>query len=583
MRLFLATSRLLPLTRTALTLGLATGSDSVRTHIVGLLHSRGDEVDWERLLAPFNIEASLFVGDWDSVEEALDVPDLEGPEASFGRVLCAIRNGDREQVERAFFEAREQLGGPVVAAGRESYRRVYDSIVHLHILDELKSIHQLGLSDGQHLEGLVKTLRDRLATTSPSFRAREPILNTRRIGFRLTSPAEHAVKAEVGELWLETSKIARKAGHFQTAYSAILQARDCHAEWAFLQSAKLLKSNGQAYKAVQELDHRLNPLLAQFKPAAANDPLVSLDKPSPLAKAALRRARWMLEAGRVEQNEAVKLFLEAAALAPNWESPSYHLGHFYDALADQLEKKTPKQKPNRYLACVLWTRCIPSSPRVLTLSLSSCSDIASYRSHVVKLFCKSVANGTKYIYQALPRLLTIWLEMGEKPLLIEHIKAKRTKWVTSRVGPLASCRSADTARPRRNSPQAALEGDAYEVYRNFTRTNSSIRKAAVSQPIPAYQVRPLCLWTSSVTRVADSLFLGSGSRSSRNSSRASCMATTASSRSSSRSCSRSLRATRITVSGPWRLVPSPTRAVARSATCASSRRPRSVASLPPPS
>ncbi|GAA6058026.1 hypothetical protein JCM3770_003979 [Rhodotorula araucariae] len=413
--------------------------DSMRTHIVGLLHSRGDEVDWERLLAPFNIEASLFVGDWDSVEDALDVPELEGPEASFGRVLCAIRNGDREQVERAFFDAREQLGGPVVAAGRESYRRVYDSIVHLHILDELKSIHQLGLDGGQHLGGLVKTLRDRLATTSPSFRAREPILNLRRIGFRLTSPAEHAVKTEVGELWLETSKIARKAGHFQTAYSAILQARDCHAEYTFLQSAKLLKSNGQAYKAVQELDNRLNPILASFKPGTVNDPLVSLDKPSPLSKAALRRARWMLEAGRVEQNEAVALFIEVSHLAPNWESPSYHLGHFYDRLADSLEKKQPKNKPNRYAA-----------------------DIAGYRSHVVKLFCKSVANGTKYIYQALPRLLTIWLEMGERPVLIEHLKSKRT------------------------NPQAALEGDAYEISRNFTRTNNYVRKAAVTQPIPAY-------------------------------------------------------------------------------------------------
>ncbi|BGP36884.1 hypothetical protein JCM10449v2_000786 [Rhodotorula kratochvilovae] len=413
--------------------------DSMRTHIVGLLHSRGDEVDWERLLAPFNIEASLFVGDWDSVEDALDVPELEGSEASFGRVLCAIRNGDREQVERAFFDAREQLGGPVVAAGRESYRRVYDSIVHLHILDELKSIHQLSLNGGQQLDGLVKTLRDRLSATSPSFRAREPILNLRRIGFRLTSPAEHAVKTEVGELWLETSKIARKAGHFQTAYSAILQARDCHAEYTFLQSAKLLKSNGQAYKAVQELDNRLNPILARFKPGTANDPLVSLGKPSPLSKAALRRARWMLEAGRVEQNEAVALFLEVSTLAPNWESPSYHLGHFYDRLADSLEKKQPKHKPNRYAA-----------------------DIAGYRAHVVKLFCRSVANGTKYIYQALPRLLTIWLEMGERPVLIEHIKAKRT------------------------NPQATLEGDAYEIWRNFTRTNGYVRKAAVTQPIPAY-------------------------------------------------------------------------------------------------
>ncbi|GAA5994714.1 protein kinase MEC1 [Rhodotorula paludigena] len=414
--------------------------DTMRTHIVGLLHSRGDEVDWERVLAPFNIEASLFVGDWDSVEDALDIADLGGPEASFGRVLCAVRTGDRDLVERAFFDAREQLGAPVVAVGRESYRRVYDSIVHLHILDEIKSIHQLSLNGGERLDDLVKTLRDRLAATSPSFRAREPILNLRRTAFRLTAPLDHAVKTEVGELWLETSKIARKAGHSQTAYSAILQARDCHAEYAFLQSAKLLKANGQAYKAVQELENRLNPILGRFTGEDENDPLISYDRPSPLVKAALRRARWTLEAGRVEQNEAVRLFVECSKLAPNWESPCYELGHFYDSIAMALEKKQPKHKPNRYAA-----------------------EVASYRSHVVKLFCKSVASGTKYIYQALPRLLTIWLEMGEKPAILDFSKA------------------------RRSNPSAQPDGDTHDIWKAFTRTNSHVRKAAVVQPIPAYQ------------------------------------------------------------------------------------------------
>lgn len=69
-----------------------------------------------------------------------------------------------------------------------------------------------------------------------------------------------------------------------------------------------------------------------------------------LLQAALRRARWTLEAGRVEQNEAVRLFVECSKLAPNWESPCYELGHFYDSIATALEKKQPKHKPNRYAA-----------------------------------------------------------------------------------------------------------------------------------------------------------------------------------------------------------------------------------------
>lgn len=259
----------------------------MRTHIAGLLHSRGDEVDWERILAPFNIEASLFVGDWDAVEDVLEIPGVDGAEAAFGRVLSAIRTGDRDLIERSFYDAREQLGGPLVAAGRESYRRVYDSVVHLHILDELSMINELQVASMKELPACVKTFKDRLDATSPSFRAREPILNLRRTAIRLTLPHEQAAKTEVGNLWLETSKIARKAGHFQTAYSAILQARDYDAEYTFLQSAKLFKANDQPFKAIQELDNRLKPILARFNDKDPNDPLVSLDKPGPIAKVSL--------------------------------------------------------------------------------------------------------------------------------------------------------------------------------------------------------------------------------------------------------------------------------------------------------
>ena len=102
----------------------------MRTHIVGILHSRNDQADWDRILAPFSIEASLIVGDWEAVEDALRIPDIDGPEVSFGRVISAMRQDDAEQLSRAFSDAREQLGSPIVAAGRESYRRVYDSVVH---------------------------------------------------------------------------------------------------------------------------------------------------------------------------------------------------------------------------------------------------------------------------------------------------------------------------------------------------------------------------------------------------------------------------------------------------------------------
>lgn len=33
--------------------------------------------------------------------------------------------------------------------------------------------------------------------------------------------------------------------------------------------------------------------------------------------------------------------------------------------------------------------------------------------HTVKCFSKAIVHGSKYVYQTVPRLLTIWLDMGE--------------------------------------------------------------------------------------------------------------------------------------------------------------------------
>ena len=55
----------------------------------------------------------------------------------------------------------------------------------------------------------------------------------------------------------------------------------------------------------------------------------------------------MIEAGRLEINEAASLFTEVERLAPLWENAPYYLGRFWDNQADEKEKKPPprgKQK-----------------------------------------------------------------------------------------------------------------------------------------------------------------------------------------------------------------------------------------------
>lgn len=88
---------------------------------------------------------------------------------------------------------------------------------------------------------------------------------------------QDVVRSIIGTAWLATSKIARKAGHAQTAYSAVLQARRMDTPFTFLQSVKLVKAVGEPIRALQELDKALTK-----SAIAAEKEVVNLvDEPDP--------------------------------------------------------------------------------------------------------------------------------------------------------------------------------------------------------------------------------------------------------------------------------------------------------------
>lgn len=40
--------------------------------------------------------------------------------------------------------------------------------------------------------------------------------------------------------------------------------------------------------------------------------------------------------------------------------------------------------------------------------------------HTVRNYARAVGLGSKYVYQAIPRMLTLWLDLGENPKIATH-------------------------------------------------------------------------------------------------------------------------------------------------------------------
>ena len=259
--------------------------DTLRTHVKGVLTRNPG---WELPLAGFSVESAWMVGAWNDVESLVGQTNVQTAPVAMARLLLAIRSGNASTIADTLSVARSVLGLPVTASGAKGYRRSYDAVLDLHLTHELEIIHDAmtkfptsSQGNGQQmrrdiLNEMSRSLSSRLESSLPTLRTREPILSMRRTAFALrlvvlypttlfiadkaAPSSRNAFTGEVGRSWLASAKIARKAGQWQTAYSAVLQAQQNNARFSFMESSKLVKATGEPLRALQELENSMRLL-----------------------------------------------------------------------------------------------------------------------------------------------------------------------------------------------------------------------------------------------------------------------------------------------------------------------------------
>ncbi|CAE6443988.1 unnamed protein product [Rhizoctonia solani] len=353
-------------------------NDAMKTHIHGVL---SNHPTWESQLADFAVEGAWTLGDLDAVKRLTSGLQRQSPEMTLGRLLLSAQKDPRLAFDAVLKDARSVFGGAITANGPTSYRRSYEAVLHLHMAQEIESIYHAARAT---LGAITPSLDNRFKSLLPTFRIQEPVLSMRRTAFNLFSERVPHIRGEIGQAWLISSKIALKASHFQTAYSSILQAQRNEMAFSFIQGCKLTKALGEPLRALQEITH-----------AVENPPRLDLTQPnSPnndrqlMAKALLLRARWTHEADRYESNEVISRFAAASQMQEQWESPHFRLGQYYDDAFKNLDVHSQLS-------------------RGATMNMFTC-----------KYYVEAMKFGSKYIYQTMPRLLTIWADMAQLDYIV---------------------------------------------------------------------------------------------------------------------------------------------------------------------
>ncbi|KAI1919319.1 serine/threonine-protein kinase M1 [Ophidiomyces ophidiicola] len=344
-------------------------------------------------LLSFAVEASWVTSKWDRLERYLSQRSDNGAgdfTIGLGLVLTSIRSKNTDVFKAKINELRIGITKGLTSNSVSSFQASHDNSVKLHILEEVEMLASLSTISQQAQQGLRDTLDRRLALLGGCISDKQYILGLRRAIMELSPSFDESDAASV---WLTISKLARKANSTEQAFNAVMHAAQLKDKSATIEYARLLWKEGHHRKAIRTLEGSIsaNAFISFDKtPADALPSELSIGddqhKQNMLtAQAHLLLARWMDSAGQTQSDVIVQKYRQAIKFHTRWEKAHYYLGKHYAKILDSEKVKPVGKEAQIYLS-------------------GEASKL------VIDNYLRSLAHGNKYVFQTLPKVLTLWLD-----------------------------------------------------------------------------------------------------------------------------------------------------------------------------
>lgn len=215
--------------------------------------------------------------------------------------------------------------------------------------------------------------------------------------------------AEVAAIWLTSARLARKANFSTTAHNALLEATRLGSDEAKIEHSRLLWRDGHHRKAIQTLEGAIATIKVPERNISITESTSSTtenqgEQHRVKARAQILLAKWLDQAGQTQSLDIARKYQEAVKLFARWDKGHYHLGKYYVKLQES-EKALPKNKQSQTLLS------------------------GEHSKLIIENFTRALAFGSKYVYQAAPKIITLWLDLGTE--VVEQ--TKRTSGVTTEL------------------------------------------------------------------------------------------------------------------------------------------------------
>ncbi|KAL4877252.1 hypothetical protein BJY04DRAFT_230764 [Aspergillus karnatakaensis] len=338
----------------------------------------------------FAVEASWMTAKWETMHGYLELCSRRTT-ADFnigvGLALDAFRRGQRQQFANILNGLRLTTAKSLTTNTVMSLQSCHDSMLKLHALTEIEAVAVAGdVPIGNSTCSKLRVSLDRrLDVLGGYISDKQYLLGLRRAVMELSGKFPDS---DIAAAWLTSARLLRRGNLGNQAYQSMLKAAHLNDRSATIEHARLLWKDGHHRKAIQILEGAI----------AANEFTCNSDSNEPSAKlvheksqnqlaarAHLLLAKWTDRAGQTQSDIIVQRYHEAIKLHSKWEKAHYYLGKHYNKILDSEKLKPLGKEAQIYLS-------------------GEASKL------VIDNYLRSLSYGNKYVFQSLPKFLTLWLE-----------------------------------------------------------------------------------------------------------------------------------------------------------------------------
>ncbi|KAL2019577.1 hypothetical protein VTK56DRAFT_9474 [Thermocarpiscus australiensis] len=347
-------------------------------------------------IAPFAVEASWATGRWETLEKYLRLYNAGDVSEVFnlgvGQALLCLKEGDIEKFKEHVQMLRDKVAGSMTYSATSSLRACHDAMLKCHVLSDLEMIASEKLKGDGDQQAVLTALNRRLEVLGAYVSDKQYLLGIRRAAMELMRPKFG--NEDISSQWLSSARLARKAGSMHQSFNAVLHAQQLGDGSAMIENARLLYKDGHHRKAIQILQLAIdtNSFISDKSDDGGTAPPTSSKSPDSqrsllTARAHLLLAKWLDSTGQTHASALRSQYQQAAKTHPQWEKGHYYLGRHYKKVLESEKALKPDDQSDEYLT----------------------GETAKL---VIENYLRSLNFGTKYLSQTLPRILTLFLELG---------------------------------------------------------------------------------------------------------------------------------------------------------------------------